>query len=53
MGEPTIEVEIRGAAAWLWLNRPALHNAMNEEMIRELTLAVRAARKMKRSASLC
>jgi methylglutaconyl-CoA hydratase len=41
MGEPTIEVEIRGAAAWLWLNRPALHNALNEDLIRELTLVVR------------
>jgi methylglutaconyl-CoA hydratase len=41
MGEPTIEVEIRGAVAWLWLNRPALHNALNEDLIRELTLVVR------------
>ena len=41
MGEPTIEVENRGAAAWLWLNRPALHNALNEELIRELTLVMR------------
>jgi methylglutaconyl-CoA hydratase len=41
MGEPTIEVEIRGAAAWLWLNRPAQHNALNEDLIRELTLVVR------------
>jgi len=41
MGEPTIEVVIRGAAAWLWLNRPALHNALNEDLIRELTLVVR------------
>jgi methylglutaconyl-CoA hydratase len=41
MGEPTIEVENRGAAVWLWLNRPALHNALNEELIRELTLVMR------------
>lgn len=44
MGEPTIEVENRGAAAWLWLNRPALHNALNEELIRELTLVMRGLR---------
>lgn len=45
MGEPTIEIEQRGAAAWVWLNRPEVHNALNEEMIHELTLAVREARK--------
>ena len=44
MGEPTIEVENRGAAAWLWLNRPTLHNALNEELIRELTLVMRGLR---------
>lgn len=41
MGEPIIEMETRGAAAWVWLNRPALHNALNEDLIRELTLVVR------------
>lgn len=41
MGETTIEFERRGRAAWVWLNRPALHNALNEELIRELTLVVR------------
>ena len=41
MSDPIIEVENRGAAAWLWLNRPAQHNALNEELIRELTLVVR------------
>lgn len=41
MGEPIIEVETRGAAAWVWFNRPALHNALNEDLIRELTLVVR------------
>ncbi|UWZ84912.1 enoyl-CoA hydratase/isomerase family protein [Occallatibacter riparius] len=44
MGEQTIEVENRGAVAWLWLNRPALHNALNEELIRELTLVMRGLR---------
>jgi methylglutaconyl-CoA hydratase len=41
MSEQTIEVENRGAAAWVWLNRPALHNALNEDLIRELTLVMR------------
>lgn len=41
MGEAIIEVENRGAAAWVWLNRPGLHNALNEDVIRELTLVVR------------
>jgi methylglutaconyl-CoA hydratase len=45
MGEPTIEIEQRGAATWVWLNRPQVHNALNEEMIYDLTLAVQAARK--------
>jgi methylglutaconyl-CoA hydratase len=37
MDEQTIELERRGAVAWVWLNRPALHNALNEELIRALT----------------
>lgn len=39
MTKQTIDMERRGGVAWVWLNRPALHNALNEEMIRELTLA--------------
>jgi methylglutaconyl-CoA hydratase len=41
MSEQSIEVERRGAAAWVWLNRPDAHNALNESLIRELTLVVR------------
>lgn len=37
MGEAMVEVERKGAAAWVWLNRPQLHNALNEELVRELT----------------
>lgn len=37
MSEQTVELERRGAAAWVWLNRPAVHNALHEGMIRELT----------------
>jgi methylglutaconyl-CoA hydratase len=42
MAEATIEIEKRGSAAWVWMNRPAVHNALNEEMIRELTAAFRS-----------
>jgi len=42
MAEATVEIERRGPAAWVWMNRPAVHNALNEEMIRELTAAFRS-----------
>jgi methylglutaconyl-CoA hydratase len=42
MNEQAIELERRGPVAWVWLNRPALHNAMNEEMMRELARVFRA-----------
>jgi methylglutaconyl-CoA hydratase len=42
MAEATIEVEQRGAAAWVWMNRPTVHNALNEDMIREMTAAFRS-----------
>lgn len=36
MPEPTLELESVGPVAWVWMNRPAVHNALNEEMIDEL-----------------
>lgn len=42
MAEPTVEIENRGPTAWVWMNRPAVHNALNEEMIRELPAAFRS-----------
>jgi methylglutaconyl-CoA hydratase len=42
MAEQTIELERRGAVAWVWLNRPTLHNALNEQLVRELTRVFRA-----------
>ncbi len=42
MTEGTLEIEQRGAVAWIWMNRPAVHNALNEELIQELTAAFRA-----------
>lgn len=32
----TIEIEFKNNAATIWLNRPAIHNAFNEIMIREI-----------------
>ena len=43
MSERTVEVEQRGAAACVWMNRPELHNALNEDLIAELTQTFRAA----------
>lgn len=37
MTEATIELEKHGPATWVWLNRPELHNALNEALIRDLT----------------
>jgi methylglutaconyl-CoA hydratase len=42
MTEPTIEIERQGAIASVWLNRPEVHNALNETMIDEITEAFRA-----------
>ena len=36
MPEPTLELESIGPVAWVWMNRPAVHNALNEGMIDEL-----------------
>jgi len=37
MVEPTLEIESHGPVAWVWMNRPAVHNALNEAMIDELS----------------
>ena len=34
-----IEVEQRGAARWLWLNRPEVRNAFNDELIADIAQA--------------
>lgn len=36
MAEPTLEVENIGAVAHVWMNRPEVHNALNEAMIDQL-----------------
>jgi methylglutaconyl-CoA hydratase len=37
MSERVVEVEYSGAVAWIWMNRPELHNAFDEGLIEELT----------------
>jgi len=37
----TLMIERRGAAAWIRMNRPAVHNAFDETLIAELTEALR------------
>jgi enoyl-CoA hydratase/carnithine racemase len=32
----TLTTEHRGRAAWVWMNRPELHNAFDETLIAEL-----------------
>ena len=49
MSYETLEIERRGAVAWLWLNRPDARNAMNEAMSAELP---RALRELERDAAV-
>lgn len=35
----TLKTERRGASAWIWMNRPAVHNAFDETLIAELSAA--------------
>jgi methylglutaconyl-CoA hydratase len=39
MPDRPLEIETTGAVVTLWLNRPAVHNALNEGLIDELTTA--------------
>ena len=40
MGHSTVETEVEGAVGWLWLNRPAKHNALSEDMWTDIPAAV-------------
>lgn len=42
---PVLEIEKRGAASWLWLNRPEVRNALNEELTSALGEALDALEK--------
>jgi methylglutaconyl-CoA hydratase len=42
MSDANIEIEYAGAVATVWMNRPALHNALNDALIDELTEAFHA-----------
>ena len=35
----TLEIELQGTVATIWMNRPDLHNAFDEILIAELTAA--------------
>ncbi|VFR40822.1 Methylglutaconyl-CoA hydratase [plant metagenome] len=41
MGQDIVEIERRGASAWVWMNRPEVHNAFDEHLIAELTQVLR------------
>lgn len=41
MNYSTLEIEHNGHTATVWMNRPELHNAMNEQLIAELSHAFR------------
>lgn len=41
MSYTTLEIERAGQVATVWMNRPELHNAMNEHLIGDLTAAFR------------
>jgi len=38
----TLDIEHKGLAAWVWLNRPDVHNAFDEMLIAQLTETLRA-----------
>jgi enoyl-CoA hydratase len=40
MAHTHVETEVDGAVGWLWLNRPAKHNAMSEDMWADIPDAV-------------
>jgi methylglutaconyl-CoA hydratase len=42
MDYKTLKIERRGAAAWIWMSRPEVHNAFDETLIAELTAAFKA-----------
>ena len=40
-----LEIEKRGPAAWLWLNRPELRNALNDQVLKAISDALRSLEK--------
>lgn len=43
MTHTTLRLERRGPVAWIWMNRPEVHNAFDETLIADLTAAFSAA----------
>jgi methylglutaconyl-CoA hydratase len=39
MTEQAVEIEVAGSVAWIWMSRPAVHNACDEAFIEQLTAA--------------
>ena len=37
-----LEIELEGPVATIWMNRPDLHNAFDQDLIAELTAACKA-----------
>lgn len=42
MSYDTLQIEHRAGAAWLWMNRPDIHNAFDDRLITELTAALQS-----------
>jgi methylglutaconyl-CoA hydratase len=42
MDYQTLKIDRRGASAWIWMNRPEVHNAFDEALIAEMTAAFSA-----------
>ena len=42
MDYQTLKIDRRGTSAWIWMNRPDVHNAFDETLIAELTAAFAA-----------
>jgi methylglutaconyl-CoA hydratase len=38
--DPVVKLERKGAVAWIWLERPEVHNAFNAELIAQLSAAI-------------
>ena len=41
IGLQSLDIERRGSAVWIWMNKPEVHNAFDETLIAELTSTVR------------
>ena len=49
----TLYIKRRDASAWIWMNRPEVHNAFDETLIAELTEASAQSIPKKESGRSC